>query len=219
LSPARLNALISVWTQGIRGLVALYILIGSFSLVGLIRGKAKSGSYLLWPFTTLVTLVVVGLATEIILRVLGALSGLTLLGNPHLIPFSLALYMVGGFLGGLYWARRGRPLAAIERRGALVFDGDAAQRATRKLRSRASRVAPERMPVTVAGVAVPFEDELKHFKFLGTTGTGKSTVIRELLDGAIGRGDRAVVADPDGGYLSRFYDPTRGDVILNPFDA
>jgi hypothetical protein len=62
-------------------------------------------------------------------------------------------------------------------------------------------------------------DETKHFKMVGTTGTGKSTAIRELLEGALARGDRAVIADPDGGYLNRFYDATRGDVILNPFDA
>jgi type IV secretory pathway TraG/TraD family ATPase VirD4 len=54
---------------------------------------------------------------------------------------------------------------------------------------------------------------------LGTTGTGKSTAIREVLAGALARGDRAVIADPDGGYLNRFYDPARGDVILNPFDS
>jgi type IV secretory pathway TraG/TraD family ATPase VirD4 len=53
---------------------------------------------------------------------------------------------------------------------------------------------------------------------MGTTGSGKSTVMRELLQGALKRGDRAVIADPDGGYLSRFYNPNRGDVILNPFD-
>jgi type IV secretory pathway TraG/TraD family ATPase VirD4 len=71
----------------------------------------------------------------------------------------------------------------------------------------------------VAGVAVPFEDETKHFKFMGTTGSGKSTVMRELLSGALNRGDRAVIADPDGGFLSRFYNRARGDVILNPFDS
>ena len=37
---------------------------------------------------------------------------------------------------------------------------------------------------------------------IGTTGTGKSTAIRELLEGALARGDRAVIADPDGGYLA-----------------
>ncbi len=39
------------------------------------------------------------------------------------------------------------------------------------------------------------------------------------LESALARGDRAVIADPDGGYLQRFYDPARGDVVLNPFDA
>jgi type IV secretory pathway TraG/TraD family ATPase VirD4 len=53
---------------------------------------------------------------------------------------------------------------------------------------------------------------------IGTTGTGKSTAIRELLTGALERGDRAVIADPDGSYVNSFYDPSRGDVILNPFD-
>jgi len=46
---------------------------------------------------------------------------------------------------------------------------------------------------------------------------GKSTAIQEMLTVALARGDRAIIADPDGGYLRRFYDPDR-DVILNPFD-
>jgi type IV secretory pathway TraG/TraD family ATPase VirD4 len=53
---------------------------------------------------------------------------------------------------------------------------------------------------------------------LGTTGTGKSTAIGELLDKALERGDRAVFADPDGGYHARFFDRYRGDVVLNPFE-
>jgi type IV secretory pathway TraG/TraD family ATPase VirD4 len=39
-----------------------------------------------------------------------------------------------------------------------------------------------------------------------------------MLAAALERGDRAVIADPDAGYLRRFYDASRGDVILNPFD-
>jgi len=30
-------------------------------------------------------------------------------------------------------------------------------------------------------------DETKHFKFIGTTGTGKSTAIREILSAALAR--------------------------------
>jgi type IV secretory pathway TraG/TraD family ATPase VirD4 len=72
--------------------------------------------------------------------------------------------------------------------------------------------------LVLAGLAVGPADETKHFKFIGTTGTGKSTAITELLERALERGDRAVFADPDGGYLARFHDRSRGDVILNPFD-
>ena len=207
------NALIHAWTHGTKGLVLLYGIFAGASLAGLKQGRATTRAYVLWPFTTLVTVFVVGLSSEFIVSALSKLIGQTPTAKTLA---SLALYIAGGFLGGLFWARRGRPLAAIERRGAMLFDGEAAQRETRKLRAKTGR---QSMPLTVAGVAVPFEDEMKHFKCLGTTGTGKSTAIRELLHGALKRGDRAVIADPDGGYLSRFYDPVRGDVILNPFDA
>ena len=86
------------------------------------------------------------------------------------------------------------------------------------------RVSPHHTPpctgheLTLGGVRVPAQDEAKHFKIIGATGTGKSTAINELLDQVLARGDRAVIADPDGGYLQRFYDRERGDVVLNPFE-
>src|SRR5450631_1773146 len=76
---------------------------------------------------------------------------------------SVIVMMMGGGLGGLYWAARGRPLQPLHARGAVVFDGADAQKETRKL-VKSSRDAA---PLTVAGVAVPFEDETKHFKFMG----------------------------------------------------
>jgi len=72
--------------------------------------------------------------------------------------------------------------------------------------------------LSLAGTPIAERDETKHFKLIGTTGTGKSTAIRELLGGALSRGDRAVVADPDGGYCARFFNRYRGDVVLNPFE-
>ena len=100
------------------------------------------------------------------------------------------------------------------KRGALVVDG---RRVRHQMRLRQRRCTDRSL--TLANVAIdPFE-ETKHFKLIGTTGTGKSTAIREILSGALARGDRAVIADPDGGYLARFHDADRGDVILNPFEA
>jgi len=89
---------------------------------------------------------------------------------------------------------------------------------SRRARADGHNAPDHDAPITLAGIPVAAEDETKHFKFIGTTGTGKSTAIREMLSAALARGDRAVIADPDGGYLSHFYSADRGDVILNPFD-
>lgn len=99
------------------------------------------------------------------------------------------------------------------RRGAKIKDGRRAQRRGRRTLARGTEPI-----ITLADVAITPQEETKHFKLLGTTGTGKTTAITELVVGALTRGDRVVVADPDGGYLARFYAPGRGDVILNPFD-
>jgi type IV secretory pathway TraG/TraD family ATPase VirD4 len=98
------------------------------------------------------------------------------------------------------------------KRGAQVLDGRRARRAV------ARRLRAGRTSLALAGVPVAACEETRHFKLIGTTGTGKSTAIAGLLAGALGRGDRAVITDPDGGYRARFYDRRRGDVILNPFE-
>jgi type IV secretory pathway TraG/TraD family ATPase VirD4 len=107
--------------------------------------------------------------------------------------------------------RRGRTDA--HRRGAHVINGRRAQRRARRLQQRYAGA-----PLLLAGVAIARRDETKHFKLIGTTGTGKSTAIAGLMEGALRRGDRAVIADPDGGYLARFHQRRRGDVLLNPFE-
>lgn len=120
------------------------------------------------------------------------------------VAFLWAYFRYGGWGGA----------GDAHKRGAVVLDGAQAVKETRRLK----RKHGEDM-LTLAGVWIAPDDETKHFKLIGTTGAGKSTAIRELLHQALERGDRAVIADPDGGYLSRFYDRARGDVILNPFDA
>lgn len=128
---------------------------------------------------------------------------------------SAALMLAFGLvliIGGRLIASRAGPSDAHKRGTRLILSKRA--RAAAVLRRPRSDVAA----LTLAGVAVAALDETKHFKLIGTTGTGKSTAIRELLHGALERGDRAVVTDPDSGYLGRFYNRYRGDVILNPFE-
>jgi type IV secretory pathway TraG/TraD family ATPase VirD4 len=100
----------------------------------------------------------------------------------------------------------------LHKRGVLIQEAASIQRRT----AMRKRVSPGLL--SVAGIAISKADETKHFKFIGTTGTGKSTAIRELLGGAIARGDRVIFADPDAGYLANFYSRRRGDIVLNPFE-
>src|SRR3546814_2305390 len=56
-----------------------------------------------------------------------------------------------------------------------------------------------------------------HLAAIGATGSGKSTALRGFMADAIRRGDRHIVADPEGTALMAF--EAEGDIILNPFDA
>jgi Type IV secretion-system coupling protein DNA-binding domain len=142
---------------------------------------------------------------------------------------------VGMSAGIGYAAGRGLSLppapSSVHQRGTVVNDvgelplsgpdqrkSTAGLQPTGSFTRRAQGRGLDREAVTLAGFPVASVDETKHFKLMGTTGTGKSTAIRELLAGALQRGDRAIIADPDGGYLARFRDASRCDIILNPFD-
>src|SRR5258707_1703840 len=128
-------------------------------------------------------------------------------GNAVLIAAALMLGLAGCS------ALTRQKSAETYKRGVLLIDGRKSQRRAARRRKSGAEV------LTLAGIAVAAADETKHFKLIGTTGTGKSTAIGELLGAALARGDRAVFADPDGGYLGRFYDRYRGDIVLNPFEA
>jgi hypothetical protein len=122
------------------------------------------------------------------------------------ILVALVLFPWFGYRCGASGAQGEPPSVPQHRRGAIVARA-------------APKSARRRDAITLAGIPVDPKDETKHFKLIGATGTGKSTAIREMLAAALERGDRAIIADPDGGYLARFYSAERGDVILNPFDG
>ncbi len=71
--------------------------------------------------------------------------------------------------------------------------------------------------ISVAGIPMPPAIETLHLLVGGSTGSGKSVLIREMAFSALLRGDRIIVADPNGDMLAKFYRP--GDVILNPYDS
>ncbi len=189
--------------HGARGLGLAYGVLLLAMLLGLVRARASRAQLLLSPVWAAPLTLLAGLALALVSPVWRGLG--TDAASILQLASGVALTGAIGYAAGRIAAVR-IPQGPSHRRGAVVSDLPPISGS----RSSGS--------ITVAGVPVAPDDETKHFKIIGTTGTGKSTAIRELLRAALARGDRAIVADPDGGYLARFHDAARGDVILNPFD-
>jgi hypothetical protein len=66
---------------------------------------------------------------------------------------------------------------------------------------------------------IPLRKEAQHLQLMGDTGVGKTQLIMQCLRQIRGRGDSAIVYDPACEYIQRFYDASRGDIVLNPLDA
>ncbi len=60
--------------------------------------------------------------------------------------------------------------------------------------------------------------EAHHIQIAGDTGSGKSTLVRDVLFQVERRGEVAIIFDPDREYIQEFFDENRGDWVLNPKD-
>ncbi len=149
------------------------------------------------------------LAAGSLAELAGALAAWKLAWIAATAPVLFAIAMLGRF-------RARRESTDTYKRGALVHAPRALRRSGRP--GRLGRCGRGRSLLRLGGICLTEADESKHFKLLGTTGTGKSTAIAQLLRAALARGDRAVITDPNGAYLERFFDRYRGDLVLNPFE-
>lgn len=61
------------------------------------------------------------------------------------------------------------------------------------------------------------DKETSHLLMTGTTGSGKTNGFHTLLPQIRGRGEKAIIVDVTGTYISRYYNP-KTDLILNPLD-
>ena len=204
------DALLRGWS----GLVLDFATVQAPMWVTMVRRRAQLRAFAASPLLASAIMVATGVGISLAEPALRAM---------HVAGGGLMEFAIGGGVGGFVGHCGGRFLSrskeAAQRyiRGATVVSQEEIARQHddehgEKYRRRAGKV------ITLAGIPLPSADETKHFKLIGTTGAGKSTAIAELLSGALGRGDRAVIADPDGGYMRRFFDARRGDVILSPFE-
>ena len=70
----------------------------------------------------------------------------------------------------------------------------------------------------IDGLPLVKDTETQHIGMIGTTGTGKSVLIKKLITHACNKGQPGIIYDKTGELTEQFYQPERGDKLLNPFD-
>lgn len=126
--------------------------------------------------------------------------------------FSYVLWCL--FFSGIFaflWGKSSASRSDILR-GTTITDYNTARE------QAAATVKPEDVARTIhiGGLPIMPEMETRHFAISGATGTGKSLAIKGMLNTVRARGQKAVISDPTGDYLSVF--GRSNDLVLNLFD-
>jgi len=73
--------------------------------------------------------------------------------------------------------------------------------------------------IKIANIPYPLALETKHTLITGTTGTGKTVLLSDMINQIRkSKTGKAIIYDKMGVYTKRFYDPSKGDILLNPLD-
>ncbi len=127
----------------------------------------------------------------------------------------IALFLAWFWYRGVQLGRKHRV------RGAELVSAAQLRRRVRPLHRSLLEGLPgrQRPPVyRIAGIPFPPRSETQHTIVSGTTGSGKTVLISDLVAQIRSRGERCVIYDKMGSYTRIFFDPER-DVLLNPLDA
>lgn len=136
----------------------------------------------------------------------------------YLTALVLSLYLLWLFFGHKlrisrkHEQRHGRRTKGPELLAALRGSGDGGIRFQMEREGAFSRYLP------ATSFQIPRRLEASHILLMGDTGSGKSSAIRQLLRQVQDRGESAIVYDPAMDFLGEFYNPERGDLLLNPLD-
>ena len=128
--------------------------------------------------------------------------------------------LIALFLVAFWW--RGAQLGRQKRiRGAeLVTAAELRRRVQPPHRRALARLpgAARLRPYSIAGIPYPERTETQHTIVSGTTGSGKTVLISDLVAQIRARGERCVIYDKMGSYTATFFDKHR-DVLMNPLDV
>jgi type IV conjugative transfer system coupling protein TraD len=74
-------------------------------------------------------------------------------------------------------------------------------------------------PFVIGDMPLIKDQETRHILITGMTGSGKTNLLHTFFPQIRDKNQPALVIDQTGEMIARYYNPERGDVIFNPFDA
>jgi len=80
------------------------------------------------------------------------------------------------------------------------------------------RISGNASSYSLSDVPLLKDSEVQHLLLAGTTGSGKTVAIKELMDQVRAKGQRAIVYDIDGTFIPNYYREGK-DILLNPLDT
>ncbi|MDP5020447.1 MAG: type IV secretion system DNA-binding domain-containing protein, partial [Rickettsiaceae bacterium] len=129
-----------------------------------------------------------------------------------LILKSLGFGMLAGSMVFLVWSKFGKSLKTEQKKAgsAVVLTGREVKSKLFSL-NKASSFYIGKMPLVK-------DTETRHFLITGSTGSGKTNLMHQLLSQIEAKNQPAIIIDQTGEMIARYYNLKRGDIIFNPFD-
>ena len=72
--------------------------------------------------------------------------------------------------------------------------------------------------IKIGGMPLVKDSETMHLLITGSSGSGKTNLFHNILPQVEKNNHPAIVIDQTGEMIAKYYNPSRGDIIFNPFD-
>lgn len=123
------------------------------------------------------------------------------------------LIMLGIFLIiYLLWSRFGREVKSEK-----IKDGSARVLTAEQVKSRLKAMG-RYSNFSIGNMPLVKDSETRHLLVMGSTGSGKTNLLHNLLPQIKHHQQPAIIIDQTGEMIARYYNPCRKDIIFNPFD-
>jgi type IV conjugative transfer system coupling protein TraD len=137
----------------------------------------------------------------------------------HVVNQTMKMHLSDAFIGflasflalALFWALKGKMSFTSKRLRGQRLTTSFWLRALILFKRKASDLTVEHVPLIKNA-------EVNHILGVGTTGSGKTNLFNEILPQIARRQNKTIVIDTTGDMIAKYYNPDRGDIIINPFD-